>query len=209
MRRYEIRLSGEGGQGLVLAGAILAEAAGILGGKHVTYTQSYGPESRGGSCRSDLVVSDDPVDYPICSRLDLLLALTQKAHDAYHSQLKPGGLLIVDQNRVALPSTDLVRVCSLPILETARLKLCREIVANMVCVGIVGRLSGLVGDEDLRRALLTRVPRGTEALNQRALEAGLQLAAGWQQNTRAGTGASAVVPSEARQGEGPGFPMRR
>lgn len=208
MNRLEIRLSGEGGQGLVLAGAILAEAIGVFGGKHVTYTQSYGPESRGGSCRSDLVVSDDPVDYPICSKLDLLLALTQKAYDAYHSQLKPAGLLIVDQTRVVLPSSALVRVCRAPILETASLKLCKEIVANMVCVGIVGRLSGVVSDEHLRSALLTRVPKGTEVLNQRALEAGLQIAASWQQNTHVGTAASAVVRSEALQGESPGFPMR-
>ena len=176
MNRYEIRLSGEGGQGLVLAGAILAEAVGVFGGRHVAYTQSYGPESRGGSCRSDLVVSDDPVDYPLCSRLDLLLALSQKAHDAYRSQLKQGGLLIVDQ-RVVLSSSSLLRVCSLPILDTARVKLRKEIVANMVCVGIVGKLSGLVSDDDLRRALLARVPKGSEALNQRALQAGLDLAA--------------------------------
>jgi 2-oxoglutarate ferredoxin oxidoreductase subunit gamma len=188
MNRYEIRLSGEGGQGLVLAGAILAEAIGVFGGKHVTYTQSYGPESRGGSCRSDLVVSDDSVDYPICSRLDLLLALTQKAHDAYRSQLKSDGLLIVDRNRVDVPPCTALRVCSLPILETARVKLSKEIVANMVCVGIVGMLSGLVGDEDLRRAVLSRVPKGTEALNQRALEAGLELAAAWQQREFARVG---------------------
>jgi 2-oxoglutarate ferredoxin oxidoreductase subunit gamma len=79
-------------------------------------------------------------------------------------------------------------VCSLPILETARVKLSKEIVANMVCVGIVGMLSGLVGDEDLRRAVLSRVPKGTEALNQRALEAGLELAAAWQQREFARVG---------------------
>ena len=178
MERYEIRLSGEGGQGLVLAGAILAEAVGIYGGKHVTYTQSYGPESRGGSCRSDVVVSDAPVDYPICTRLDLLLALTQKACDAYRSQLKPGGLLLVDESRVSSDLHGDFCVYRLPILQTARVKLAKEVAANIVCVGIVGMLSGLASEEHLRQAVGARVPKGTEQLNLRALEAGFVLAAG-------------------------------
>lgn len=179
MDRYEIRLSGEGGQGLVLAGAILAQAVGIYGGKHVTYTQSYGPESRGGSCRSDVVASDQPVDYPICSRLDLLLALTQKACDSYSRQLKPDGLLIVDENRVASIPPGSFRVCRVPILQTARAKLAKEVVANMVCVGIVGVLSGLASEENLHKAVLARVPKGTHEINRRALETGFALANAW------------------------------
>jgi 2-oxoglutarate ferredoxin oxidoreductase subunit gamma len=182
MDRYEIRLSGEGGQGLVLAGAILAEAAGIYGGRHVTYTQSYGPESRGGSCRSDVVVSDEPVDYPICTRLDLLLALTQKACDSYSKQLKEDGLLIVDESRVLSVPSGSFRVCRLPIVQTARVKLAKEVVANMVCVGIVGVLSRLASEEDLRKAVLARVPKGTETINRRALETGFALASAWLQN---------------------------
>ena len=182
MDRYEIRLSGEGGQGLVTAGAILAEAAGIHGGKHVTYTQSYGPESRGGSCRSDVVVSDVPVEYPICNRLDLLLALTQKACDSYSKQLKPGGLLIVDQQRVpGLPSGS-ITICRLPILQTARTKLAKEVVANILCVGIVGLLSGVASEENLRKAVLARVPKGTEQLNLRALETGIAMAITWSKS---------------------------
>jgi 2-oxoglutarate ferredoxin oxidoreductase subunit gamma len=179
MARYEIRLSGEGGQGLVLAGAILAEAVGIYGGKQVTYTQSYGPESRGGSCRSDIVVSDEPVNYPICSRLDLLLALTQKACDSYSRQLKPDGLLILDESRVSVIPSGTFRVCRLPILQTARVKLAKEVVANMLCVGIVGLLSGHASREDLQKAVLAKVPKGTQEINRRALEAGLNLANSW------------------------------
>jgi 2-oxoglutarate ferredoxin oxidoreductase subunit gamma len=179
MARYEIRLSGEGGQGLVLAGAILAEAVGIYGGKQVTYTQSYGPESRGGSCRSDVVVSDEPVNYPICSRLDLLLALTQKACDSYSRQLKPDGLLILDESRVSVIPSGTFRVCRLPILQTARVKLAKEVVANMLCVGIVGLLSGHASREDLQKAVLAKVPKGTQEINRRALEAGLNLANSW------------------------------
>lgn len=187
MERYEIRLSGEGGQGLVLAGAIVAEAVGIYGGKHVTYTQSYGPESRGGSCRSDVVVSDEPVDYPICTRLDLLLALTQKACDSYSHQLNHDGILIVDENRVSVVPPGSFRLCRLPILQTARVKLAKEVVANMVCVGIVGILSQLASKEDLHKAVLARVPKGTQEINRRALEAGFGLAQAWLEQAAAGT----------------------
>jgi 2-oxoglutarate ferredoxin oxidoreductase subunit gamma len=176
MDRYEVRLSGEGGQGLVLAGAILAEAAGVYGGKFVAYTQSYGPESRGGGCRSDLVVSDQPIDYPICTHLDLLLCLTQKAHDKYWPMLKKGGLLIVDSRRVQQLHPGNLRVFSVPLLETARIRAGREGVANMVCLGVIAKLSGLVTLESLLRAMRTRVPKGTTDINQRALEAGYGLA---------------------------------
>jgi 2-oxoglutarate ferredoxin oxidoreductase subunit gamma len=176
MDRYEVRLSGEGGQGLVLAGAILAEAAGVYGGKFVAYTQSYGPESRGGGCRSDLVVSDQPIDYPICSHLDLLLCLTQKAHDKYWLFLKKGGLLIVDSRRVQQLHPGNLRVFSVPLLETAKIRAGREGVANMVCLGVIAKLSGLVTLESLLLAMRARVPKGTTDINQRALEAGYGLA---------------------------------
>ncbi|MBZ5540039.1 MAG: 2-oxoacid:acceptor oxidoreductase family protein [Acidobacteriia bacterium] len=175
MDRYEIRLSGEGGQGLVLAGAILAQAMGIHCGKHVAYTQSYGPESRGGGCRSDLVISDQPIDYPICSQLDLLLCLTQKACDKYWVQLKKGGLLIVDSTRVTRLPSGSFEVASVPILQTASVTLGREVVANMVCLGVIANLSGLIPREALQKALLERIPKGTEQINQRALEAGYGL----------------------------------
>ena len=175
MDRCEIRLSGEGGQGLVLAGAILAEAAGIYGGKYIAYTQSYGPESRGGGCRADLVVSDEPVDYPICTQLDVLLCLTQKACDKYWPSLKKGGLLVVDSARVTRLPSGSFEVASLPILQTAKRKLGREVVANMVCLGLIAKLSGLVTLEELKQALMARVPKGTEEINQRGLEAGYAL----------------------------------
>jgi 2-oxoglutarate ferredoxin oxidoreductase subunit gamma len=176
MNRCEIRLSGEGGQGLVLAGAILAEAAGIYSGKYIAYTQSYGPESRGGGCRADLVVGDEPIDYPICTQLDVLLCLTQKACDKYWPSLKQGGLLIVDSTRVTrLPSSSF-EVARLPILQTAKRKLGREVVANMVCLGVIAKLAGFVTLEALIQALLARVPKGTEGINLRALEAGYALA---------------------------------
>ncbi|HEV2730088.1 MAG TPA: 2-oxoacid:acceptor oxidoreductase family protein, partial [Terriglobales bacterium] len=165
---------------------------GIHGGKQVTYTQSYGPESRGGSCRCDIVASDEPVDYPICSRLDLLLALTQKACDSYSKHLKPEGLLVVDENRVSSIPAGSFRVCRLPILQTARVKLAKEVVANIICVGIVGIVSGLASKENLRKAVLARVPKGTHEINGRALETGFALASGWLESVATNTPACLV-----------------
>ena len=98
--RYEIRLSGSGGQGLILMGIVLAEAIGIFEGKHVAQTQSYGPEARGGSSKSEVIVSDEEIDYPKAMKLDLLLAMNQKSCDEFYLDLKPGGLLIVDSTFV-------------------------------------------------------------------------------------------------------------
>jgi 2-oxoglutarate ferredoxin oxidoreductase subunit gamma len=176
MGRYEVRLSGEGGQGLVLAGAILAEASGVYGEKFVVYTQSYGPESRGGGCRSDLVVSDEPIDYPICTQLDLLLCLTQKACDKYWPLLKKAGLVLVDSRRVQQVPSGSFQVFSLPFLRTAKIKAGREGAANMVCLGAIAKISGLITLEALSQAMRTRVPKGTADFNQRALEAGYALA---------------------------------
>ncbi len=98
--RYEMRLSGEGGQGLVLAGKILAEAAAIYDDKNATQSQSYGPEVRGGASKSEVIVSDGAIDYPKAENLDLLLALTQESFDKYHGDLRPGGWLVVDAEAV-------------------------------------------------------------------------------------------------------------
>ncbi|MCX5798633.1 MAG: 2-oxoacid:acceptor oxidoreductase family protein, partial [Proteobacteria bacterium] len=98
--RYDIRLSGSGGQGLILMGIILAEAIGIYDGKYVAQTQSYGPEARGGSSKAEVVVSNEEIDYPKAMKLDLLLAMNQKSCDDYYMDLKPDGILIVDSTFV-------------------------------------------------------------------------------------------------------------
>ena len=99
-RRYEIRLAGSGGQGLVLAGVILAEAAGIYDGKFVCQTQSYGPAARGGASKAEVVISDAEIDYPKAIRPDVLLAMNQTSLDKYLADLKPGGVLLVDADLV-------------------------------------------------------------------------------------------------------------
>ena len=177
--RYEIRLSGTGGQGLVLAGIILAEAAGIYEGKHVVQTVSYGPAARGGTSRADVVVSDGEIDYPKAIGLDLLLAMSQMAYDESASDLKPTGILVVDSQLVTEVKT--VRVVKIPFTQIAREKCGREQMANIVALGALSRLipamptgAGVVSPESLEAAVLTRVPKETEELNRRAFQEGLE-----------------------------------
>jgi 2-oxoglutarate ferredoxin oxidoreductase subunit gamma len=174
--RYELRLSGEGGQGLVLAGKILAEAAAIYDDKNATQSQSYGPEARGGASRSEVIIADGEIDYPKAQNLDLLLALTQEAFDKYHGDLRRGGFLVIDSDAVTrLPEGDwkLVRV---PFERMAREQLGKSIVANIIALGVVVRLTKAVSEPSAEQAILARVPRGTEDLNRRAFHLGLSAA---------------------------------
>jgi len=173
--RYEIRLSGEGGQGIGLAGVILAEAAAIYDGKNATQTQVYGPESRGGASKAEVIISDEEVDYPKAMAVDLLLALTQPAADKHWRDLKPGGVLVLDSAKVTnVPSGDFA-VYRLPIIDTAKDAVGKAMVANIVSLGVITGLSKVVSREAIERAMLARVPKGTEELNRRALEAGFAL----------------------------------
>jgi 2-oxoglutarate ferredoxin oxidoreductase subunit gamma len=174
--RYEIRLSGEGGQGIVLAGVILAEAAAIYDDKNATQTQVYGPESRGGASKAEVIISDEEIDYPKAMAVDLLLALTQAAADKYGHDLKPSGILVVDSTKVARVPTGEFAVHRLPIIDTAKDTVGKAMVANIVSLGVIAGLSKVVSREAIERAVLARVPKGTEELNRRALGVGFALA---------------------------------
>ena len=172
--RYEIRLSGSGGQGLILMGIILAEAIGIYDRKYVAQTQSYGPEARGGSSKSEVIVSDEEIDYPKAMKLDLLLAMNQKSCDEFYPDLKPDGLLIVDSTFVAQLPTP--KVFQIPFTRIAREKFKKEVVANIIALGALSQLSPIVTPKAIESAVLARVPQGTEKLNRDALRAGLNAA---------------------------------
>ncbi len=173
--RYEVRLSGEGGQGIVLAGVILAEAAAIYDGKNATQTQVYGPESRGGASKAEVIISDEEIDYPKAMAVDLLLALTQAAADKYGHDLKPSGILVADSTKVVHVPSGQFAVHRLPIIDTAKDAVGKAMVANIVSLGVIAGLSKVVSRQAIERAVLARVPRGTEELNRRALEAGFSL----------------------------------
>lgn len=175
--RIDIRLSGSGGQGMILAAIILAEAAAIYDGKNATQSQSYGPEARGGSSKSDVVIADGNIEYPKATRLEILLAMTQESVDKYSGDLKPGGILIVDEDFVEeIPKID-SQVYKIPIVRLAAETVGKRVVANIVALGVLVELTGIVTPDALRKAVLARVPKGTEQLNERALGIGIKTAA--------------------------------
>jgi 2-oxoglutarate ferredoxin oxidoreductase subunit gamma len=173
--RTEVRLAGEGGQGMILAGIILAEAAAVHAGKNAVQTQTYGPEARGGASKSDVIIASGEIDHPEVLEADVIVALSQEACDKFAAGLKPGGLLIVDQDKVKgdVPA----HAVRLPITKLAFEATGRTITANAVALGVVVGLTGLVPARALQEAVAARAPRGTEELNRKALEAGLEAAA--------------------------------
>ena len=170
--RYEIRLAGEGGQGLILAGVILAEAAAVYDGRNAAQTQSYGPEARGGASKSEVIISDGEIDYPKVIDADLLLAMSQEACDKYFCDLKKNGILIVDTVNVdRVPLDHAYRVPITRIAEEATGSYLR---ANMVALGLIVGLTGVVSKEAIEAAVAARVPPGTQELNLQALRVGLE-----------------------------------
>jgi 2-oxoglutarate ferredoxin oxidoreductase subunit gamma len=172
--RVEVRFSGSGGQGIVLAGLIFSEAAGVYDGREVAMVQSYGPEARGGASKVEVIISDDPIDYPLCAGVDLLLALTQEAADSYSADIKPGACVVVDSELVPHPPTSEAVV--LPLTAVARDTLKRVMAANIIALGAISHLTGLVTHHALEKALLARAPGGSSALNRRALNIGVKMA---------------------------------
>jgi 2-oxoglutarate ferredoxin oxidoreductase subunit gamma len=191
--RYEIRLSGSGGQGLILMGIILAEAIGIYEERYVAQTQSYGPEARGGSSKSEVIVSDEEIDYPKALKLDLLLAMNQKSCDEFYLDLKPDGILVVDTTFVT--QIPVQKAFKIPFTRIAREKFNREVVANIIALGALTQLTPLVSQKAIETAVLARVPRGTEQLNRDALRAGIMAA---RRAKKEGLGAEppAEIPKE-------------
>lgn len=169
-----VRLSGSGGQGLILAGVIYGKAASIYDGKNAVQTQSYGPEARGGASKSDIVLSTTPIDYPLAEKLDLLLCLNQESCDKYFPDLKENGILIVDSLYVKRIPTPTAYV--LPLTEIAKNVVGRVVVANVVALGAVCELTPFVSRQAFENALRASVPKGTEQINLHAFEEGIRAA---------------------------------
>lgn len=170
----QVVLSGFGGQGLILAGIILAAAA-IADGHYATQTQTYGPEARGGSSTAEVIISSQPIDYPYVERPDILLALTLEACSKYHSTVSDRGLIIVDSLLVDKIHQAYPVVLQLPIIQTAKNMIGKEVVANIVALGALNAAAKLVSWQTLETAMLNRVPAAFIELNQKALDAGRSL----------------------------------
>ena len=172
--RKEIRLAGEGGQGMILAGIILAEAAAIYDNKNATQTQSYGPEARGGASKAEVVIDQGEIDHPEVILADVLVAMSQEACDKYAGNLKKDGILIVDQERVGrVPSNRAIKV---PITRLAQESSGKSITANVVALGVLVGLTGVVSRQAITQAVAARAPKGTKDMNQAALSAGFAAA---------------------------------
>jgi 2-oxoglutarate ferredoxin oxidoreductase subunit gamma len=169
-----VRFAGYGGQGLLTAGLILADAAAVYDKKKVIQTQSYGAEARGGASRSDVVISEKDIIFPKPDHLDVLVAMNQLSVDKYSSALAAGGTLIADATfvtTVTFPDFYLI-----PFTEIAREKLGREIVANVVALGSLVELKGVVSKKAAAQALEQRIPAAALDLNRQALEEGFSAA---------------------------------
>lgn len=173
----QIQLSGSGGQGLILAGIILAAAA-IGDGFHVIQTQSYGPEARGGASVAEVIISREPIDYPHVEKADILLSLTQESCNKYVPGVSERGLIILDAQLVeAVPKTK-ATVIRLPIVQTARNEIGKEMVANIVALGSLNSAARLVSWPSLEAAVKEHVPAQFFDLNRGALAAGRVLMPG-------------------------------
>jgi 2-oxoglutarate ferredoxin oxidoreductase subunit gamma len=170
--KSEVRLAGFGGQGIVLSGHILGKAAALFEHKNAVFTQSYGPEARGGSCSADVVISTERVYYPKVTSPDVLVIMSQGAWTTYGSGVKAGGTLIIDEDLVSLPEPppDVIfyKVPSTRLAE----EMGRKIVANIVMLGAVAALSDVVTYESMKNAVLGSIPAGTEELNISAFDKG-------------------------------------
>ena len=178
MKRKEFRLSGSGGQGLILAAIILADAA-AQEGNYVVQTQSYGPEARGGASKAEVIIDEAEIDYPKVSNPDFVLTMSVKAYEKYGTTYKEDGMLLVDSTFVKEVAPSEKKVVALPITKLAREEIGKEIVSNIVALGVINGLTGAIRDETLKAAILGRAPAGTEELNVKAFELGLSLARGY------------------------------
>jgi 2-oxoglutarate ferredoxin oxidoreductase subunit gamma len=175
MKAFEIRLSGTGGQGLILAGIILAEAA-IVDGLNAVQSQSYGPEARGGASKSEVIISQEEIFYPKVIEPDVFLALSQEACTKYINGVRKKGIVIIDSS-INLGDIDGLDIYRIPILDTAEEKLGKPMVANIIALGSIVGLTNIVSRKALEQAVLSRVPKGTEDLNRNALDEGYNLIA--------------------------------
>ena len=171
MGRVEIRISGFGGQGIILTGQIIGQAASIYDDGFATFSQSYGPESRGGSCTAEVVISNEPIDYPYVQNPQVLIILSQEAYAKYVNNLPKGTLVIIDSDLVKPGASHNTAPISIPATRMAR-EMGRAVVANIIMLGFLAAVSDLVSVEALRKSILASVPEGTGEFNMKAFESG-------------------------------------
>ena len=174
MNKMEIRLAGSGGQGVILATIILAEAA-IEAGKYTAQSHSYGPEARGGSCKADILSSADEIGYTKVQNPTFFMALTQDSLEKYARMIDRNCKILVDSSLKVPEFLNAENVKKVPILDTAIHKVGKAFTANIVAVGAINKMLNIVTEEELKIAVLRYVPKGTELINEKALAEGAAL----------------------------------
>lgn len=176
MERYRLVFSGSGGQGVITAAIILAEAAVLHENLNAVQSQSYGAAARGGVTRSDVIISSDTIDFPKVIQPNGLICLTQTAYSKYHRIIRPGGLLITDPHWVETSrKVDAVQL-ELPLYDTVMSEIGKPIVLNICMLGAVVALTELVKPESIMATLTDRIPDSFLDMNRTALELGMELA---------------------------------
>lgn len=168
--RKQIRLSGSGGQGVITAAIIYAEAA-VAAGMEAVQSQSYGPEARGGASKSEVIIDSKPIYHPHVAVPDVVLAMTQKAADKYYTDLNPEGILVLDTDLVPEPPAFKNIIC-VPITKIAIEEAGKSLFANIVALGVLTKVLNLVDLETVRTAVSHRVPPHTIEANMKALQLG-------------------------------------
>ncbi len=178
MERCRLVFSGSGGQGVITAAIILAEAAVLHENLIAVQSQSYGPEARGGATRSDVIIAESPIYFPKVIQPNVLVCLTQQAYANYFSILRPGGLFVTDSRYVKLGKKVDARQVELPMYETVMEKIGRPIVFNICMLGALIGLTKLVHPESIIKVLETQIPPSFLDMNRKALDLGMKLSEG-------------------------------
>jgi len=181
--RLEVRLAGFGGQGIISAGLMLATAACIHDNKNAVETRSYGPESRGGACKSEVVISDGEIDFPTVTEPDVLIVMSQEAYNTYVDTVKKGGTLLLDSDLVPKEkATSHIRVFRVPATKIAE-EVGKSLVANVVMLGALTSITNLVSSKSMKKSILSAIPKGTERLNLEAFKRGYDYGKGLAEKT--------------------------
>lgn len=175
MEKYEIRMGGLGGQGIITACTVLAETA-VSQGYNAIQSQSYGPEARGGSCKAEVVISDSEIFYPKASAVDMLFVLTQQSYDKYASTVKPGGILMMDSkiNKSSYDSSG-SKVYELPIIDVAENEMKLPITANVILLGVLAKIMGTINRDILLNKVLEKLPQSKKDINIKAFSKGYDM----------------------------------
>lgn len=175
MAKEEIRVTGFGGQGVILTAYIIGKAATLFAKRYATMTQAFGPEARGSACSAQVLVDDQPVRYPYLTKTNVLIALSQEAYTKFAPELQPGGLLIYEEDLVKIGTLpEGARSFAIPATRLAEEKIGKSLFTNIVVIGFFAAVTDMLEPQALRDAVEASVPKGTEAMNLKAYDAGYE-----------------------------------